>query len=310
MKKLLLALCAVALSFGLAVPAVYAAGKGKASPAKKEAAKKETVDKAKAPAKTPAKAAKKTGQKKPAKKAAKPLPKSDWSPNNFPAGLRGWCTWYADGRFYKFFGEKLELAPRPGSNAHLWYPRAQNVAKSKTEGQAGDIMVIKRPKGDRTGHVAFVEDVIPGVGWVVSQANFDFGGHKPLRTEWIDGRKVTFDLFVPGPRPGTVRLDGGNSVYNLIGFIHKEENKLLALAGGVRGDQGGIGGDGYLPETAQLDIAAATVAEKEEVAAIETIRLESSEYAGVTPELDAENAITPVSDPDACGCTIRPRLSL
>lgn len=170
----------------------------------------------------------KTGKEKTAKGSGKvkgkkaALPRSDWSPNNFPAGSRGWCTWYADGRFRDFHGEKLELFPRPNSNAHTWYKRAQNLARTY-EGVAGDIMVIKRPKGDRTGHVAFVEESVPGEYWIVTHSNFDFRGHQPLKTEMIDGRKVFTDVFVPGPKSGTVMLKGGSSVYNLLGFLHKDK---------------------------------------------------------------------------------------
>lgn len=188
-------------------------------------------------AKAPAKKKKKKKQD-PAKVAKAPLPKSDWSPNRFPVGVRGWCTWYVDGRFQEFYGEKLEFMPRYGSNAMTWYERVQNVDRP-AEAKPGDIMVMRRGKKDKRGHVAFVEEVIPGVGWLISHANFDFRGHQPVKTEIIDGRKVFYDIFVPGMRPGTVMLQGGNSVYNLLGFLRKDRPDLGSvmdsLAGAIKG---------------------------------------------------------------------------
>lgn len=325
MRKILTALAAISLAALLSAPVAFAATESVRAESKKETV---AAEKAKAPAKAaavkakgkakgakvakPAKPASKKAPAKPAakkqakpgktaKKASKPLPKSDWSPNNFPAGNRGWCTWYVDGRYYKYFGEKLELAPRPGSNAHLWYPRAQKLKKDGY-GEAGDIMVMKRPRGDRTGHVAFVEEVIDGVGWVVTQSNFDFKGHKPLRVDYIDGRKVTTDLFVPGPRAGTIRLDGGNSVYNLVGFLHRDDNPLLALAGQDGPKKTGIGGDAVILTEAQLEIAASAVAETEELAALEAERLAAASFAS--------NTEARVVDEEMCGCSIVPRLTL
>ena len=232
---------------------------------------------------------------------AAPLPPSDWSPNNFPAGNRGWCTWYTDGRYYHFFGEKLELNPRPGSNAFTWFKRAQNLEKSQ-EPQAGDIMVIKRPRGDRAGHVAFVEEVVPGVGWIVTHSNFDFKGHNPIRVQKIDGRKVFTDLFVPGAKPGTVKLSGGNSTYTLLGFLHRERSldplEELALAG-----NGGIGGDGMAFEGA-LEAAAFQVAAREEAGEIVSGPFRGEDVAYLepaTPQL--------LNAPDTCGCSLTPRLA-
>ena len=223
------------------------------------------------------------------------LPPSDWSPNNFPAGRRGWCTWYADGRFSKYHGEKLELNPRPNSNAYTWYSRAQNVVKT-SDGAPGDIMVIRRGKGDATGHVAFVEECVPGESWTVTHSNFDFGGHQPLKVELIDGRKVFTDVFVPGPRPGTVKLKGGNSVYNLLGFLHVEvpeapEDFSVAAAG-----------SDYFPD--DLSILAEAQGGVEQRADAEK-RLEEVASIG-----DEQSPLDLLKEPDTCGCTILPKISL
>lgn len=297
---ILIVLLAFAFGAGTSLAASKTVAPKKAEVAKTQTVAKKTVKKTEKKTVKTAKSAKTSKGKKSAKKASAPLPKSDWSPNNFPAGNRGWCTWYTDGRYARYFGKKLELNPRPGSNAYLWYQRAQNVERSK-EPMAGDIMVIKRPKGDRTGHVAFVEEVISGEEWIVTQANFDFRGHQPLEMKKIDGRKVFTDVFVRGPKAGTVKLKGGNTVYNLLGFIRykasEEEITLAQAFGPALPEVEGI----TLP--ASLETALNELAQREEVAAL-------TDTFGGFGQGEIEPFSNIVAEAAACGCDTPVRVAL
>lgn len=348
MKKLFPCLLFLAAFLGLALPSAHAeAAKAKdhkkavvKAEAAKEAPKKavavkakksepaaKTVAKAKKPVQNKvAKASSSKGKSKTSKKKGKgqknpqvALPKSNWSPNKFPAGRRGWCTWYADGRFYQYYNEKLELNPRPNSNAFTWYERAQNVVKTK-EGAAGDIMVIKRPKGDRTGHVMFVEETVPGESWTVTHANFDFRGHQPLKVEIIDGRKVFTDVFVPGPRPGTVKLKGGNTVYNLLGFLHKDFGPALPpdtaiAANTAQGEKEAKAAETPLSQDDELLLAVARAIDHEsepldEEHATDGESEDEAAVNGFSSLTDPEAAATQIVAQEACGCELPPRISM
>jgi surface antigen len=217
-NRILLISVAFILSLALGAPRVWA-GDIKSNAAKSEI--KKSSPEAKVASVKPAKKSKKSGSKK-SKKA--PAVASTWSPNKFPIGRRGYCTWYADGRFFEYYGEKLEFSLRNRTNAKTWFERVANLEKSMTP-RPGDIAVFKastKKRRDPTGHVAFVE-AVDGDRIIVSQGNFDYPGHKAMAIRYIDGKKVTVDVMVPGSKTGRYRVEGASHEFILAGFLHKPD---------------------------------------------------------------------------------------
>lgn len=216
-NRILLIAVVFILSLALCAPGVSASDiKSKAAKSEIKKPSAETKVASVKPAK-----AKKKGSKK-SKKA--PVVASTWSPNKFPIGRRGYCTWYADGRFFEYYGEKLEFSLRNRTNAKTWFDRVANLEKSQTP-RPGDIAVFKastKKRRDPTGHVAFVE-AVDGDRIIVSQGNFDYPGHKALAIRYIDGKKVTVDVMIPGSKPGRYRVEGASHEFIVAGFLHKPD---------------------------------------------------------------------------------------
>ncbi len=226
----------------------------KAEPAKASVAlKKDSPKTAKATAK------KKTKTK--AKKASreKTVP-STWSPNRFPIGGKGYCTWYADGRFAEYHGVKLEFSRRDRTNAKTWFDRVSNLEKKQTP-SVGDIVVFKastKRKRDPFGHVAFVE-AVEGDNIIVSQGNFNYPGHKAKAFRKIDGKKISVDLMVPGSKPGRMRVEGCTHEFVLAGYLHMPTESLETIAGKLQEEAqypSGVERQIYGPEQAAAESAA------------------------------------------------------